>query len=107
MEDLERKLTPLEMLFIDDAVALSDGYIHWAARRGPTKPARLLQQRGTDPNAPYRIKLTTLHMASQRGMADAPEVLIVLSANPRAKNKEGKTPPEVARVDCRFLKPSK
>ena len=75
--------------------------LHWAAR---AEMLWLLAGAGADLNAQDRKGRTSLHQAMYGGNLKEAEVLIVLGADVRIPNRRGKTPLEVARKDCLFLK---
>ena len=60
---------------------------------------------GPDLDIPDSQGRTALHLATSKGRVEVAEALIVLGASTRIKNRKGKTPLEVARMDCRYLKP--
>ena len=64
----------------------------------------LLAENGADLDIPDASGRTALHLASYNGSIEAAEALIVLGASTTAKTKKGKTPLEVARMECRYLK---
>ena len=108
--------------------------LHWAARAGALRCAKwllnhgadvdaqtvagrtplhmaggpemlwLLAAEGADLNAQDSKGRTPLHQAMYGGDLEEAEILIVLGADPRVPNRQGKTPLEVARKDCLFFK---
>ena len=108
--------------------------LHWAARAGALRCARWLLNHGADVDAQTVAGRTPLHMAGGAGMLwllagegadlnaqdskgrtplhqamyggdlEEAEILIVLGADVRVPNRQGKTPVEVARKDCLFFK---
>lgn len=68
-----------------------------AAAGGHTGAARLLMERGADPNiATRRDGATALMMAAYRGHADMVRLLLAKGADPNARNDDGKTPLSLA-----------
>ncbi|MBQ6655674.1 MAG: ankyrin repeat domain-containing protein [Ottowia sp.] len=68
-----------------------------AAAGGHTGAARLLMERGADPNiATRRDGATALMMAAYRGHADMVRLLLAKGANPNARNDDGQTPLSLA-----------
>ena len=108
--------------------------LHWAARAGALRCAKWLLNHGADVDAQTVAGRTPLHMAGGPGMLwllaaegadlnaqdskgrtplhqamyggalEKAEILIVLGADPRVPNRQGKTPLQVARKDCLFFK---
>ena len=64
----------------------------------------LLAGKGADLNARDRKGRTPLHQAMYAGDLEEAEILIVLGADVRVPNRQGKTALEVARKDCLFFK---
>ena len=64
----------------------------------------LLVGRGADMSAQDRKGRTPLHRAAYGGHVDAAEALIVCGADTRIETKTGKTPLQVARLGCKFLR---
>lgn len=68
-----------------------------AVRKKHLKSALTLILEEADPNAPNTATLDTpLHVAAQEGDATIVQILLVFGANPNARNKQGKTPVELA-----------
>lgn len=65
----------------------------------------LLIEHGANLDAQDNKGRTPLHLAAYGGFADAAEHLMALGADTAIRNKRGKTPLEVARLDCLYLKP--
>ncbi|NKB70072.1 MAG: hypothetical protein GKR89_23615 [Candidatus Latescibacteria bacterium] len=65
----------------------------------------LLAENGANLNVQDDKGRAPLHLATYGGHIESAEVLIVLGADTRKKNRKGKTPLEIARMGCRHLKP--
>ena len=76
--------------------------LNYASRNGhrnDPRVARLLIERGADPNTRGLEGFTPLHQASEAGRIEIARLLIEHGANVEAKNDYGKTPLDVARRD--------
>ena len=76
--------------------------LNYAPRNGhrnDARVARLLIERGADPNARGSGGYTPLHRASEAGRIETACLLIERGANVEAKNDSGKTPLDVAKGD--------
>jgi ankyrin repeat protein len=58
--------------------------------------ARLLLERGADPNATADHGSTPLHAAAANGNRELVQLLLEHGASPDARNRQGQTPPELA-----------
>jgi hypothetical protein len=66
--------------------------LHWAAIQGHIDVARLLIEKGADPNGRDKYQATSLHWATMRGHADMARLLIEKGADPNTTDNEQCTP---------------
>jgi ankyrin repeat protein len=74
--------------------------LHDAASEGYLEVAKLLLEHGADVNArSYEKGWTPLHSATRNGHTDVAKLLLEHGADPNAKDKDGRTPADVAREE--------
>ena len=83
-----------------------DRLLACAAEKAAVESIWLRSEYGADLDAQDGKGRTALHRATYEGRVDAAEALIVLDADTTIEMKSGKNPLEVARLDCKYLKPA-
>ena len=76
--------------------------LHCAARNGRTKIVNTLIENEVNVNAEDENRFTPLHLAAYHGHTEVVKILIANGADPLLKNKDGKTPRDLAERD--FIK---
>lgn len=96
---------------VRDPGNLSKDYtpLHWAAKLGNNDLARLLLDKGADPNSVNKAGETPLHLTASAGKTQMAIILIEKGANMTAKDAEGLTPMDKAKKNgkdeyAQFLK---
>ena len=99
-------LAAATMLFAGSA--LGDTPLHEAAQSGNAASCERLIKAGADVNATDPdYGLTPLHEAARKGYADIVHALLVGGADPDAKNNNGQTPLDLARLAVLEMMPQR